>query len=105
MVQLENPTYMGKDYPLEANVAGWIIFSIGASQFVLWSVWYIIRNENKKNAFKALFQQNPLWGPKSPRLFQEWKEFKAEKRAQRELQSKEHSLGKKLFWILLGKYD
>lgn len=105
MAQLQEPTYMNKAYPTEAYVAGWIIFAVGAAQFILWSTWDVIRDENKKNAFKALFQRNDVWGPKSPRIFKEWKEFKAEKRTSRKLQSREHSLKKKLLWVLLGKYN
>lgn len=105
MAQLEEPTYMDKDYPSEYYVIGWVIFAVGAAQFILWSAWDVIRDENKKNAFKALFQQDSIWGPKVPRIFKEWKEFKTEKRANRVLQSREHSTSKKLLWILLGKYN
>lgn len=105
MAQLENPTYIEKPYPTGAHIAGWLIFTIGASQFILWSAWLVMRDENKKKAFKSLFQQDSLWGPKSQRTFKEWKEFKAEKRERRKHLSKEHSSKKKYFWILLGKYD
>lgn len=105
MAQLEEPTYMNKNYPTQYYIIGWLLFAIGASQILLWSVWDMIRNENKKNTFKELFQQNLVWGPKSPTVFKEWKQFKEEKRANKKLQSEGHSTLQRLLWTLLGKYD
>jgi solute carrier family 6 amino acid transporter-like protein 5/7/9/14 len=105
MVKTENPTYSGKAYPDMAIVAGWIIFAIGMCQVLLWSSWFIMRDPNKCEAFKSLFRQNPEWGPKSPKVFKEWKAYKSERLEKRRAQSSGHASMKKFFNILLDRYD
>lgn len=104
MVKLENPTYMNLQYPTTALVAGWVIFAVGALQVLLWGGWMILQDPNKSEALATLFRPDPEWGPKSPRVFKAWKDYKREKLEKRRLQSQGHSPMKKFFWILLGKY-
>lgn len=105
MATLKEPTFIGKPYPTYCYVLGWVIFAIGVSQFLFWSLWDILKSENKSEAFKALFKKNPLWGPNSSRLFKEWTDYKVEKQATREIQAKNHSPKQKFWSILFGKYD
>lgn len=105
MARLENPKYMDKEYPTSAHIAGWVIFAVGIAQFVLWSIWAILRDENKMETLKSLFMYNPIWGPKSTRIFQEWKDYRDQKLTNRRAVSNQHSSKKKALWILNGKYE
>lgn len=105
MARLENPTFMGKDFPTSAHVAGWAIFVVGSIQFILWSAWAVIRDENKMATLKSLFKYNPVWGPNSSRTYQEWKDFRDQKLIDRRALSNQHSSKKKAFWVLTGKYN
>jgi hypothetical protein len=104
MAQFEYPTYMKKEYPSQALIAGWVIFATGLSQVFIWSAWHVMRDSNKLEAFKSLFKVNPKWGPKSPKVFDDWKAFKEEKIQKRRIQSQGHSKIKKFFKIILGNY-
>lgn len=107
MARLENPTYMNKDFPTTAHIAGWVIFAVGLFQFVLWSAWAIVRDENKLATLKNLFTYSPQWGPKSTKTFTEWNNYKDEKLTSRRTISNQnqHSSKKKALWVLTGKYD
>lgn len=105
MATLQNPTFTSKPYPTWCHVIGWLIFAIGVLQFFFWSLWEILKSDNKLQAFKALFKQNPLWGPNSSRIFNEWKEFKVKKQASRALQTKNQSHSKTFWQNLTAKND
>jgi hypothetical protein len=105
MATLEEPLFIGKPYPTYCYVIGWLIFAIGVSQFLFWSLWEVLKSENKLQTLKALLKKNPLWGPNSSRLFKEWTDYKVEKQTTQEIQSKNHSQKKKNWSILTGKYD
>lgn len=105
MAELELLTFMDKSYPTGVYFFGWFIYIIAVSQLLIWGVYLVLRDENKLNAFRELFKLNPVWGPKSPKIFKEWKEFKNYKKETRKIQSMEHSMVKKVVWILLGKYE
>jgi len=102
MIKLENPTYSGKQFPEAALIAGWIIFSVGVSQTVIWAIWIAMRSNS--SAVTALLSPNPQWGPKSLILRKEWQAFKSEKLEKRRIQSNGHSKLRQMVNILLGKY-
>lgn len=96
---------MSKDYPNYALITGWVVFLIGLFQMFIWGLWLAMREPNKYDGLKSLFKQNPSWGPKSPRKFKEWMDFKNDKLQERQKQSATHSKLKKYLNILLGKYN
>lgn len=107
MAVLKNPTFMAKDYPTASLIAGWLIFSLGIAQILIWGIWVASREEfpvGGGSKFKALFKLNSEWGPKSPKLRKEWHSFKAEQLEKRKIQSEGHSKFKQMVNILLVKY-
>lgn len=105
VASLENPTYMNIQYPYPVLLAGWAIFIVGMLQIILWAAFIVMNDPDKMESFKGLFRQNPEWGPKSPRVFKEWMEYKSDRLQQRREQSNNHTKLKKFFWIVLGKYN
>lgn len=105
VASLENPTYMNLQFPYPVLLAGWAIFVVGMLQIILWAAFIVMNDPDKLESFKGLFRQNPEWGPKSPRIFKEWMEYKSERLQQRREQSNNHPKLKKFFWIVLGKYN
>ena len=108
MVKYESPTFMSLPYPTSSLVAGWFIFGIGLAQIIVWGTYITSRKSallGMKSALKALFKQNPKWGPASPTIRKEWLAFKAEKLAQRKIQATGHSKIKQLACVLIGKYN
>lgn len=103
MSQFKVPTYMGTDYPLSFLIGGWFVF-IFLISWNLFGFFTLFSGKNMKKALISLFKVDELWGPKSPFIFKEWKTFKAQKLADRKVQSASHSKIKKLLWKLLGKY-
>jgi solute carrier family 6 amino acid transporter-like protein 5/7/9/14 len=104
MTEFQVPTYLNLSYPTEAYIAWWFVYLLGSLQILLWGVYLILRDEISLKKLKNLFKVNPVWGPKSPEVFKDWKEYKKEKKEKRKIQSEKHSRGKKILWILLGKY-
>lgn len=107
LLKLENPTFMGLQYPESSLIAGWAIFGVGLAQIFIWGAWLATRDTfgEKKSAIKVLFSKNPDWGPKSPIIRRQWKDFKEDKMQQRMMQSIGHSRIKQIVWMLLRKYD
>ncbi|KAG5669724.1 hypothetical protein PVAND_000019 [Polypedilum vanderplanki] len=105
LIKTENPTYGAREYPVTVLATGWIIFGVGMFQILLWISWSIIRDPNKCEAFKSLFRQNSEWGPKSPKVFKEWKTYKSERLEKRRAKSNGDSKIKKCLNILLDKYE
>jgi solute carrier family 6 amino acid transporter-like protein 5/7/9/14 len=102
MIELENPTYTGKNYPTPYLIAGWVIFAIGMLQIVMWSAFLIMRNPDKSEKFKNLFRKNPSWQPKSPKIAKQWRAYKENELEKRRALSDGHSSVKK-FWLILGR--
>lgn len=97
---------MSKQYPTSSLVAGWCIFAVGVAQLFIWAFWISSREQidGKTSSFKSLFQLNPKWGPKSPKIRKEWQSYKKEMIEKRRVQAIGHSKLKQTVCILLGKY-
>lgn len=115
MANLENPTYGSRKFPTEYIVAGWIIFTIGISQVLVWSVWIVTNNYKKMvisddrfiSAFKKSFSASEKWGPKNPKQKEEWIRVKKEAFERRKLLIKRenHSWFKQKFYLFSGRYQ
>ncbi|XP_054729587.1 sodium-dependent nutrient amino acid transporter 1-like [Anastrepha obliqua] len=83
MSSIESLTYSGKLYPDAANVAGWILFTIGIAQFPLWAIWHIgsHRNGGVWKSIRSSVRVNSKWGPLKESNRRDWTTFK-EKRAE-----------------------
>ncbi|XP_037726426.1 sodium-dependent nutrient amino acid transporter 1 [Drosophila subpulchrella] len=98
MATIEPIKYSEIYFPEAANVAGWLLFAIGAAQFPLWGIWYISRHSEGTlwKSFKASLKPSDRWGPANPDIRREWVIFKNQKAAQRAAQKESSKLG--FFW-------
>nr|XP_016946105.1 sodium-dependent nutrient amino acid transporter 1 [Drosophila suzukii] len=98
MATIEPIKYSEIYFPEAANVAGWLLFAIGAAQFPLWGIWYISRHSEGTiwKSFKASLKPSDRWGPANPDTRREWVIFKNQKAAQRAAQKESSKLG--FFW-------
>ena len=67
--------YAGIELPIKAQIAGWIIVTLGLVMTVLAFVWTLIK---KIRADKSIFSPSSKWGPKDPICRIEWLKTKAE---------------------------
>ncbi|XP_066597905.1 sodium-dependent nutrient amino acid transporter 1-like [Prorops nasuta] len=77
------PTYDGMIFPDYAYGIGWTLLSIGILLIVGWIVQKLLENKSLGfvEMFKAAFGPSETkWGPKDPRIRQEWIEFKSQKK-------------------------
>lgn len=74
-------TYNDEYYPTAAYAAGWIILALGVLQLPLWIVVGQIQRRDKP-CLDTLKPRND-WGPKDPKKYREWLDFKESKRAAR----------------------
>ncbi|XP_041452157.1 sodium-dependent nutrient amino acid transporter 1 [Drosophila obscura] len=104
MVTIEPITYSELVFPESANVAGWLLFGIGAAQFPLWWMWYISRHREGSmgQSFVASLRPSDKWGPANPETKRAWVIFKNEKAAQRATKKQSSKLG--AFWQKLGHF-
>ncbi|XP_034664650.1 sodium-dependent nutrient amino acid transporter 1 [Drosophila subobscura] len=104
MVTIEPITYSEQYFPESANVAGWLLFGIGAAQFPLWWMWYIShhREGSLGQSLVASLRPSDKWGPANPETRREWVIFKNEKAAQRATKKQSSKLG--AFWQKLGHF-
>ncbi|XP_016946105.2 sodium-dependent nutrient amino acid transporter 1 [Drosophila suzukii] len=98
MATIEPIKYSEIYFPEAANVAGWLLFAIGAAQFPLWGIWYISRHSEGTiwKSFKASLKPSDRWGPANPDTRREWVIFKNQKAAQRAAEKESSKLG--FFW-------
>uniref|UniRef100_A0A1A9WAV7 Transporter n=1 Tax=Glossina brevipalpis TaxID=37001 RepID=A0A1A9WAV7_9MUSC len=98
MLNIESLTYRGNVYPKSAEVAGWILFTIGLSQFPLWALWYIQGHyENSiTTTIKSTLTPNSKWGPSNPEIRIKWCEFKTKLKEERLRQANFKKLS--FFW-------
>nr|AAY56384.1 sodium-dependent nutrient amino acid transporter 1 [Drosophila melanogaster] len=98
MVTIEPIKYSELYFPEAANIAGWLLFAIGAAQFPLWGLWYISRHPQGTywKSLKASLKPSDRWGPANPEIRREWVIFKNQKAAQRATQKDTSKLG--FFW-------
>lgn len=109
MVNFESPTFEGNAFPMQYLVAGWVIFLIGMIQVAIWAAWSASRSQmdgSKTTILESLFSQNPEWGPKSPKIRQEWRAFREDALEKRIMmaQAHSHTWWQQRLWIILGKY-
>ncbi|XP_016983406.1 sodium-dependent nutrient amino acid transporter 1 [Drosophila rhopaloa] len=104
MATIEPIKYSELYFPEAANVAGWLLFAIGAAQFPLWGIWYISRHPqgNLWNSFKASMKPSDRWGPANPDIRREWVIFKNQKAAQRAQVKETSKIG--FFWRKLTNF-
>ncbi|XP_017064193.1 sodium-dependent nutrient amino acid transporter 1 [Drosophila eugracilis] len=104
MATIEPIKYSELYFPEAANVAGWLLFAIGAAQFPLWGLWYISRHQQGTlwQSFKASLKPSDRWGPANPDIRREWVIFKNQKAAERSARQETTKLG--LFWRKLTNF-
>lgn len=109
MATLVPPTHGGMDFPQEAIIAGWLLFSIGLIQVPLWAGWLILRQEKQPfyNKIAKCVKPTELWGPKNNKIKMEWIQFKEDalEKRRKTAEINNHSYLKQKLYILLGKYD
>ncbi|XP_075156660.1 sodium-dependent nutrient amino acid transporter 1-like isoform X2 [Haematobia irritans] len=78
MVIIEPLTYKKIEYPEGANIAGWVIFVVGISQFPLWGWWYIRTHYKDSfiNTLRTSFKYSDEWGPNNPETRAKWIAYK-----------------------------
>nr|XP_041631029.1 sodium-dependent nutrient amino acid transporter 1 isoform X2 [Drosophila kikkawai] len=104
MATIEPIKYSELYFPEAANVAGWLLFGIGAAQFPLWGIWYISRHREGSvwQSLKASLKPNERWGPANADVKREWQIFKNQKAAERAAQKESSKLG--YFWQKIGHF-
>eukprot|EP00099_Drosophila_melanogaster_P016487 NP_572219.1 nutrient amino acid transporter 1 [Drosophila melanogaster] len=104
MVTIEPIKYSELYFPEAANIAGWLLFAIGAAQFPLWGLWYISRHPQGTywKSLKASLKPSDRWGPANPEIRREWVIFKNQKAAQRATQKDTSKLG--FFWRKVANF-
>ncbi|KAH8287728.1 hypothetical protein KR054_012006, partial [Drosophila jambulina] len=104
MATIEPIKYSEQYFPEAGNVAGWLLFGIGAAQFPLWGIWYISRHREGSiwQSFKASLKPNERWGPANADVKREWQIFKNQKAAQRAARKESSKLGH--FWQKIGNF-
>ncbi|XP_016962013.1 sodium-dependent nutrient amino acid transporter 1 isoform X2 [Drosophila biarmipes] len=104
MATIEPIKYSELYFPEVANVAGWLLFAIGAAQFPLWGIWYISRHSEGTlwKSFKTSLKPSDRWGPANPDIRREWVVFKNQKAAQRAARKETSKLG--FFWRKLTNF-
>ncbi|KAH8329928.1 hypothetical protein KR067_008117, partial [Drosophila pandora] len=98
MVTIEPIKYSELYFPEAGNVAGWLLFGIGAAQFPLWGLWYVSRHREGSfcSSIMASLKPSEKWGPANAEVKREWQLFKSQKAAQRAVQKESSKLG--FFW-------
>ncbi|XP_033168882.1 sodium-dependent nutrient amino acid transporter 1 [Drosophila mauritiana] len=104
MATIEPIKYSELYFPEAANVAGWLLFAIGAAQFPLWGLWYASRHPQGTywKSLKASLKPSDRWGPANPETRREWVIFKNQKAAQRATQKDTSKLG--FFWRKIANF-
>uniref|UniRef100_A0A1B0CAR2 Transporter n=1 Tax=Lutzomyia longipalpis TaxID=7200 RepID=A0A1B0CAR2_LUTLO len=88
----QKPLKFGKkDYPDNYLTGGWCLFCIGLVQLPIWAFYTIgCRMRNVKESFRPTHK----WGPKNPKFYRKWKEFKADLKERNEVISTENNYPK-----------
>ncbi|XP_062139155.1 sodium-dependent nutrient amino acid transporter 1 isoform X2 [Drosophila sulfurigaster albostrigata] len=95
MVTIQPIKYSESYFPLSGDIAGWILFAVGAAQFPLWGWWYISHHMEGgfvKSFMKSL-RPSEKWGPANPEIRRDWLLFKSELKAKRAAQAESNKLG------------
>ncbi|ALC48305.1 NAAT1 [Drosophila busckii] len=98
MVTIQPIRYSDIYFPLAGDVAGWLLFAVGAAQFPLWGWWYMSthRSGSFAKSFMSAMRPSDKWGPANPLTKRDWLLFKDELLAKRATQAKSHKLS--FFW-------
>ncbi|XP_046404080.1 sodium-dependent nutrient amino acid transporter 1-like [Ischnura elegans] len=72
-------TYTGISYPTSAVVCGWLLTAVGVSQMPIWAIieYKKAKGTTPYEKLSTLFQPSQKWGPRNPKIKEEWKQFKA----------------------------
>ncbi|XP_055844970.1 sodium-dependent nutrient amino acid transporter 1-like [Episyrphus balteatus] len=107
MITMESAKYSGMEYPELANIAGWLILSIGFAQFPLWFIWEASNNSGRNLYWKikTVLRPSESWGPVDPEIRARWELFKLDKAEKRRKTNETNKIS--FFWQkinnLIGK--
>lgn len=111
MITLENPTYASLQFPDEAILFGWLIFTVGASQVIIWFLWVVSYNSESTNRgllqkIQKGFAPSDEWGPKNSKQREEWLRFKSDAIEKRNItiERENHSWMQQKLYLFTGKY-
>ncbi|XP_077299580.1 sodium-dependent nutrient amino acid transporter 1-like isoform X1 [Arctopsyche grandis] len=78
--------YGSKEMPVSAHASGWTLLVIGLLQIPIWAFVSFVRNKEGTwlQTVRKCFRSSPKWGPKDPKIRQEWVTFKEELRKERD---------------------
>ncbi|XP_037954738.1 sodium-dependent nutrient amino acid transporter 1 [Teleopsis dalmanni] len=95
MVTIKPLTYSGEEYPTAGNVAGWLLFIIGLSQFPLWGIWYLWTHydNNLLNTLRKNIKPSSKWGPNAVENKNNWIANKLVLKEERNRQQQSNKLG------------
>nr|B4JMC1.2 RecName: Full=Sodium-dependent nutrient amino acid transporter 1 [Drosophila grimshawi] len=95
MVTITPIKYSDIYFPVAGDVAGWLLFAIGASQFPLWGWWYVHnhRTGSIAKSFVDSLKPSQKWGPADPETRRNWLLFKSDLAAKRAVQAKSDKMG------------
>ncbi|XP_014476330.1 PREDICTED: sodium-dependent nutrient amino acid transporter 1-like isoform X2 [Dinoponera quadriceps] len=96
LINMTPLTYNDEYYPISAYAAGWTLLALGVIPFPLGIIVVGIRNRDK--ACTNIFKPSADWGPKDPKKYNEWRDFKQSKRISRACANKS-----KVIAALFGK--
>ncbi|GAB0095809.1 Transporter [Sergentomyia squamirostris] len=102
MSSLKPLTFGDSDYPEAAHVAGWILFSIGVIQLPIWAIYAVGCKAPVWESLCASMRPAPKWGPKDPKVYKEWKQFKVDLKERNAMINAERNYSKKT--IALRKF-
>lgn len=109
LIKLEVPKYGSQNQPMSAIIAGWILFSFGISQLLIWGIRLLCKDrENTTFVYRLRNSIQPTleWGPKNPTDRLRWIAYKKDAIAKRRNQATKslHSTFQQKLNILLGRY-
>ncbi|XP_030382020.1 sodium-dependent nutrient amino acid transporter 1 [Scaptodrosophila lebanonensis] len=98
MATTEPLKYSDLFYPPAGDVAGWLLFAIGAAQFPLWGIWYMSHHKQGGwwTTFTESLKPSEKWGPAKAETKREWLIFKADMAAKRASAASSSKMG--AFW-------
>ncbi|XP_072761037.1 sodium-dependent nutrient amino acid transporter 1 [Anoplolepis gracilipes] len=74
-------TYNDEYYPTSAYAAGWTLLALGLFPLPLGII--LVGIQNKDKTWLNIFKPNANWGPKDPKKYNEWRDFKQSKKISR----------------------
>ncbi|XP_055710093.1 sodium-dependent nutrient amino acid transporter 1-like isoform X2 [Phlebotomus papatasi] len=107
MASLKPITFGDEPYPEAAHIAGWLLFAIGLVQLPIWATYAVGCQAPLRDRLRKSLQATDEWGPKNPKDFLEWTEFKADLKARNALINSERNYSKKRIALrkFFGAYE